>query len=77
MPVTPAVRAESAIQSAARYLQLPAPSINKTLAAGQDFSKRTDYGDLGIAKENVTARLLWIPQKSFERITADAKTGPA
>ena len=23
---------------------------------------------MGIAKENVTARLLWVPQKSFERV---------
>src|SRR5205807_7215795 len=26
------------------------------------------YGDLGIAKDNVTVRLIWVPQKTFERI---------
>src|SRR4051794_31290065 len=65
---TPAVTAEKAIQFAAQHLQLPAPSIIKRSAAIEDFSKRIDYGDLGIAKENVTVRLLWVPQKTFQRV---------
>ncbi len=65
---TPAVTAEAAIKSAAQHLHLPAPLINARPAAGQDFLKPVDYGDLGIAKENVTVRLVWVPQKTFERI---------
>jgi extracellular elastinolytic metalloproteinase len=67
-PVTPAVTAEGAIQAAAQHLHLPAPSMTSRPAVGQDFSKPVDYGDLGIAKENVTVRLVWVPQKTFERI---------
>jgi len=65
---TPAVTAEAAIRFAAQHLKLMAPVINVRPAIGQDFSKVTSFGDIGIAKENVTARLVWIPQKTFERV---------
>ncbi|CAN5683594.1 hypothetical protein BH10BAC2_BH10BAC2_03560 [soil metagenome] len=64
---TPVISIEDAIRAAAKHLQLPAPAINSTFAV-HDFSKRIDFGDLGIAKQNVNSRLLWIPQKSSERI---------
>ncbi len=64
----PAVTAASAIQAAAQHLQLAAPSAAVSLAQEQDLSKPTDVGDLGIAKENVTVRLLWEPQKTLEKI---------
>ncbi|MEP6844588.1 MAG: M36 family metallopeptidase, partial [Panacibacter sp.] len=44
------------------------PAVIAGLAPNQDYSKPTDFGNLGIAKENVTSRLVWIPQKTFERI---------
>jgi hypothetical protein len=64
----PAVSADAAIQAAAGNLHLSQPLITQKYAAGQDFSRPTNFGDLGIAKENVTVRLLWIPQKTFERL---------
>ena len=66
--LTPPVKAENAVQAAAQHLHLSTPSLSERPAASQDVSKSTDFGDLGIAKENVTARLLWIPQKSFQRV---------
>ena len=67
--VTASITAEGAIQAAAQHLHLSAPSLSQRPATtNQDFSKITDFGDMGIAKENITARLLWIPQKSFERV---------
>ncbi len=65
---TPVITAEAAIQSAAQHLQLPAPFITARSAAAQDFTMPTDFGNVGIAKENVMVRLIWVPQKTFERI---------
>ena len=67
---SPPVPAEQAIQAAAQHLHL-AVSVaapNSAIATKQDFSRPKDFGDLGVAKENVTARLIWVPQKSFERV---------
>jgi len=64
----PAVTVEAAIRAAAQHLHLPAPSINARPAIGQDFTKPVDFGSLNIAKDRVTARLLWVPQKTFERV---------
>ncbi len=60
---------QAAIQAAAQHLNLSMPSLPKRrYATDQDFSKSINFGDMGIAKKNVTARQLWIPQKSFEKI---------
>jgi hypothetical protein len=64
----PAVSVDAAIQAAAQYLHLGPPVITQRPAAGTDFSKPTDFGDLGIAKDNVTGRLLWIPQHTLEGV---------
>src|SRR3954471_13201147 len=45
---TPAVTIVGAIQSAAQHLRLPASLITARPAIGQDFSKPTGFGDLGI-----------------------------
>ena len=65
---TPSINAEAAIQAATQHLHLPAPLINQRPAANQNFSTPASFGDLGVAKENVTTRLLWIPQQTFERV---------
>ncbi|MEO8764657.1 MAG: M36 family metallopeptidase [Ginsengibacter sp.] len=66
---TSSISPESAIQAAAQHLHLSMPSLSQRPAVtNQDFSKSTDFGDLGVAKKSITARQLWVPQKSFERI---------
>jgi hypothetical protein len=42
--------------------------ITRPSFAGQDFSKPTDFGDLGISTRSITSRLLWIPQKTFQKV---------
>ncbi len=65
---SPAVTAEDAVNAAAKHLNLAAPSIAHRSAASDDPNTAIDFGDLGISKDKVTARLLWIQQKTFERI---------
>jgi len=47
---------------------LASPTITKQSFSGQDFSKATEFGDLGISREAVTSRLVWIPQKTFQKV---------
>jgi hypothetical protein len=64
----PSISAQEAIQAAARHLNLPAPQITARSGTNQDFSKPTEFGTLGIAQESVSSRLVWIEQRSFERV---------
>lgn len=67
--VTPSVTIDDAIHAAAQHLHLPAPAFSRRSApANADFSKKTDFGDMGIAKSKITARMLWLPQNTFERV---------
>ncbi|WP_018611675.1 M36 family metallopeptidase [Segetibacter koreensis] len=67
--VTPAITIDDAIHAAAQHLHLPTPSVSRRVApANGDFSKKTDFGDMGIAKSRITARMLWLPQNTFERV---------
>ncbi|HEX5154629.1 MAG TPA: M36 family metallopeptidase [Parafilimonas sp.] len=65
---TPSVGIEDAVRAAAKHLQIAVPLITRPSLAAQDFSKPTDFGDLGIAREKVTSRLIWIPQKTFQKV---------
>lgn len=65
---TPSVSMEDAIRAAAQHLNLPSPAITQRSLANQDFSKPTDFGDLGIARDEVTSRLIWIPEKTFQQV---------
>lgn len=68
-PAAPSVSIESAVQAAAQHLHLSAPAVSlRPAGATEDFSKKMDFGDMGIAKRKITARLIWVPQLGFEKV---------
>ncbi|HPH86536.1 MAG TPA: M36 family metallopeptidase, partial [Ferruginibacter sp.] len=63
---TPSVSAEDAVKAALSLKKLPAPLqlTKSTLLEGRKY----DFGKLGLAYENVTAELLWVPIQDGKQV---------
>ena len=59
-PATPSVTAADAVRSAITETNLVMPG-SITQRYTPDAGKKIDFGTLGLAKENVTAELMWVP----------------
>lgn len=63
----PALRPEGAVGAAAKYLNLPVVSVLKPLQFTEG-SKEAEFGDLGIASNNIRVKLLWMPVDNDQRL---------
>lgn len=64
---TPSLRPEGAVGAAAKHLNLPVVSSLKPLQFTEG-SKQAEFGDLGIATDNIRVELLWMPVDNDQRL---------
>ncbi len=63
----PLVAAPTAVKSASQHLVLSAPQSFTALRETPD-KKETEFGSLGISKQNIKAKLLWVPIANSEQM---------
>ncbi len=69
LPAAPALSAADAVRAAAMHLQLKAPASFIQLSQKPGAAKETEFGNLGIATNNIKTKLIWEYPANSKQLT--------